>query len=193
MRTALFIMILLVACKEPVKEKEFVYVIPKPAKWTDSLNPPPPPLRRNYGQFIFIIDSTGAIFYYHLKYNQAKYNPIDYEADRYPFLHLKPENLAEIPLARITDFARLNILDSTAGIKYVQCASVNDTIRGKGLNDLIDFCRDTANHISFGIRKITQEEKVVLYYKQKHIVYDPAKIQWDNGTIRPAYKFDPSL
>jgi hypothetical protein len=43
---------------------------------------------------------------------------------------------------------------------------------------------DTSNHVRWLIRKVTQEEKIVLQYKEENKNYYPGDIRWDSTKIR---------
>ncbi len=177
MRTALFIMILLAACKQPVKEKEFVYVISKHEKLK-------PEGSLIYGDFNFIIDTTGNIYYYQLHTPHFGFDYGKFDSFKQPFIFLKTEYIVQIPPKSIIDFVKLNILPSGAYYPIISIAAIKDTIKCKALEDLINIFSDTSYHKYAFIRKASEEEKIVLPYKWNGLIYNAYLTHWDTTIIK---------
>jgi hypothetical protein len=134
-----------------------------------------------YLPFNLIVDSSGRIFYYQQQIISGS-NDVDEELPA--FINLRPKDIVQIPSSNIEDFIKLNILSNDNSEKLVAIALSVDTIKSEPLSKIRMMFKDTSNHVKWLIRKVTQEEKIVLQYKEKNKNYYPNDIKWDSTKIR---------
>jgi hypothetical protein len=127
---------------------------------------PPLPNRACYLPANFIIDATGQVYFYQQEIIWNDDERRDW-ASPPPFINLKPKDIIQVPVASLEAFIKLNILSNDANKRYVSVASAKDTIRSKGLKEIVSTFQDTANHVHWKLRHMTQEESIVLNSKLK--------------------------
>lgn len=137
-----------------------------------------------YAPFNFIIDTSGQLYYYQLQLGKPKCaSGIDDDLIP-PFIGLNPENIVQISKASLEDFVNSNILFLDKDYKYVSIACIGDTVKSTSLKRLIDICSDTTHKVTYSIRRMTQEEIIVLDHKKRQLYYDPNSVHWDSSRIR---------
>jgi hypothetical protein len=145
--------------------------------------PPPPPNRAYYFPSNFIIDTGEQVFYYQQKQTLNADARLDWTTPPL-FINLQPKDIIQIPVNSIAEFIALNILNKDSFNRYVAVASTLDTVQSLGFSKIVTLLNDTANHIRWKFRKVTQEEAVVLDYKKKQRNYYSDEIKWDTTKIR---------
>jgi hypothetical protein len=174
---------LFAACTQPTKEKKFTFIV---SSFNQPIDPkePPPPAMPEYAPFDFIFDKSGQIYYYQLQIGKPRCaSRLDDDLTP-PFINLQPENIVQVPVTNIAEFIRSNILALDKDYKYVSIATFDDTVKAISFKTLIDIFSDTASKTTYSVRKITQEENVVLGYKKRLSYYDPNSVIWDSSRIR---------
>ncbi len=134
-----------------------------------------------YLPFNLIVDSSGRIFYYQ---EQILFGSDDVVEEQPTYINLRPKDIIQIPSNNVEEFIKLNILSNDNSEKVVAIALSLDTIKSEPLSKIRMMFQDTSNHVKWLIRKVTQEEKIVLLYKQKNENYYPSDIRWDSTKIR---------
>lgn len=193
MRFSMFIMaLILVGCNNP---KEADAVPEKPIEYTvaaDILQAFPDGQRSfassadYYSDKNFIIDETGRIFFYgRRKYRTWDCTPEDISTAPIPkpeFINLHPEEIIEIPEKSIEDFIKLNTSNDNQELSLPMIASARDTFESPALDRLLTqiYHHKKTIHV---IRRMTEEEKVVMRYKRSKEIYFPDRIKWDTTKI----------
>ena len=181
-------MVSLASCSQQAKNYNETFIVPikeKPSIKT-SLNspPPPPPIQTYYLPSNFIIDTAGRLYFY----QQQQYGwfcGAGIEWDTPPeFIDLKPKDIVQVPIENIDQFITLNVLTLDGSDRRVSIAFLRDTIQSAGLAKIMLTFKDTTNHVKWLFRKATQEETVVLNYKQSNQEYYADEITWDLTRIR---------
>jgi hypothetical protein len=162
-----------ISCSDQTKNINETFIIP-------NLTTKPPPVDI-YLPFNFIVDSSGKIFYYQ---QHIIFGSNDVVEELPAFINLRPKDIVQIPTNNIEDFIKLNILSKNSSEKLVAIALSVDTIKSKPLSKIKMMFDDSSNHVKWLIRKVTQEEKIVLQYKEKNENYYPSEIKWDSTKIR---------
>lgn len=176
----------------------------------DSIPPPPPPPGKEwYTNLIFLFDSTDRVYLYQTinkeNFDSARKYNSNIELTKYPnYIGLQPYHLISFTNENFINFIKNNndILElDTAEYSHnrlIYIASNKDTIKNKAYYELLDliksksYLRKHRNIVCFMIRKTTEEENKVIYYKRKNILYNPEEIKWSanfiNGNCRPFTK-----
>ena len=188
MKKVLIILVFVTSCKQAHQNKEFQFIVSSFNKPKEPIEPPPPPMPE-YAPFNFILDTNGQVYYYQLQLGKPKCASVIDDFLTPPFIGLKPENIVQVSQSNLADFVSNNILYSKKDYKYVSIACLVDTVHSNALKKLIDIFKDRTNQTTYSIRRITQEERIVLDYKKRQINYDPDSIEWDSARIR----FGPKL
>jgi hypothetical protein len=165
---------LFISCSDQTKNINETFIVP-------TLKTKPPPPVDIYLPFNFIVDSSGKIFYYQ---QQIIFGSDDVDEELPAFINLKPKDIVQIPTNNIEDFIKLNILSNNNSEKLVAIALSVDTIKSKSFLKIRMMFNDPSNHVKWLIRKVTEEEKIVLQYKEKNKNYYPSDIRWDSTKIR---------
>jgi hypothetical protein len=179
------LLLLFISCS--TTHKEDVHIVPalkktSPPRPVDQ-PPPPPPIRVYYLTFNFLADSAGQIYYYPYRARLEKCCWED-DADALPeFIGLQPKDMVHLPTESVEAFIRLNVLTVNTNDRWAAIASVKDTITSPGLTKMIASFSNKSNEVRWVFRKATQEEKVVLEYKQLNKNYNPDQVVWDRTTI----------
>jgi hypothetical protein len=181
-------LVFVAACNPPHQNKEFQFIVSSFNKPSDPKEPPPPPMPE-YAPFNFILDTSGQVYYYQLQFGKPKCASVNDDDLTPPFIGLKPENIVQVSQSNLADFVSNNILYPKKDYKYVSIACLVDTVKSNALKKLIDIFKDRTHKTTYSIRRITQEERIVLDYKKRQIHYDPDSIAWDSSRIR----FTPKL
>ncbi|MBS1669152.1 MAG: hypothetical protein JST58_17385 [Bacteroidetes bacterium] len=182
-----------ISCSQKPTISDKIFIIPKRHKSQIDTKPneppPPPPIQTYYLPANFIIDTAGQVYFY----QQQQYGwfcGTGIEWDTPPeFIDLKPKDLIRVPLNDITDFVKINIINLDSNDRRVSIASIKDTIKSEGLIKLFKIFNDTSNKIRWTFRKATQEESIVLKYKELNWKYYSDNIKWDSSKIR----FPPTI
>jgi hypothetical protein len=129
-----------------------------------------------YSSFNFILEPSGKLFY-HKK--DSLMNCCDTGMDlNYPdYVGLTPKDLVECSnrdFSRIVDSAK-NF--TTTDKNSIQIAVYNDTVNVKRIQQLLSIMNDKS-FSNFDIRKVTEEEQVVLTTKLNKKPYDFYNIRW---------------
>lgn len=193
--TGIIICLLLANCnkKEANKDKNTTYIISENNKkriirGNDTVPPPPPiPGWLIYGTNTFIIDNDSTIYYFQRP-------PIGFicgteTADTIPyFINLKPSDLIEIPHKNIYYFIKANYKNhNNRHITFI--VSKSDTLKSKAYFDLKRVIESSIyDRDSYHIRRTTQEEDTVLYYKKNEKYYFSDEIKWDTLRIKLPHK-----
>jgi hypothetical protein len=169
--------------------------------------PPPPPGLEWYSKLVFLFDSTDRVYFYQTtnkeNFDANNKNENDYINIKYPpYLCLNPHHLVSFTSDNFIDFIKTNNdifkLDTSENRKYnsfIFIASNKDTIRNKAFYELIDLIKPKSElkrhlrKVCFIVRKTTEEENKVIYYKRRNIKFNPEEIKWStnfiNGNCRP--------
>ena len=134
-----------------------------------------------YLPFNLIVDSSGSIFYYQ---QQILFGSDEVVEKQPAFINLRPKDIFQIPKSNVEEFIKLNILTNDHSEKFVAIALSLDTIKSEPLSRISKIFKDTSSHVRWLIRKVTEEEEIVLQYKQNHKNYYPDDIKWDSTKIR---------
>jgi len=95
--------------------------------------------------------------------------------------------LIKIPATAVADFLKentaKNIKEKRGGLVI---ASQLDTLRSEGFINMMHFIHDykKSQIAIYLIRRTTQEEDVVLKFKESNEFYDSDSIKWDKSRIR---------
>jgi len=163
-----------ISCSDQRKNINETFIVP------NSTIKPPPPINI-YLPFNFIVDSSGKIFYYQ---QHIIFGSDDVVEELPAFINLRPKDIVQIPTNNIEDFIKLNILTNSSSERLVAIALSLDTVKSETLSKIRTMFNDTSNHVKWLIRKVTQEEKIVLQYKKKNNNCYPSEIKWDSSKIR---------
>lgn len=100
------------------------------------------------------------------------------------FINLQPKDLVKLPINSVQAFLKENILkkiNDKRGLLIV--ASQLDTLKNEGFFNITHFLND--NKITlYLIRRTTQEEDVVLEYKESDLFYNSDSVQWNKSRIK---------
>lgn len=183
----LIILVSLASCSQKAKSysETFIVAVRKKPSTDTALNlPPPPPPIQTYLPSNFIIDTAGRLYFY----QQEQYGwfcGTGIEWDTPPeFINLKPKDIVQVPIENVEQFVKLNILTLDSLDRRVSIASLRDTFQSVALSKIVLIFRDSTNRIKWLFRKATQEETIVLNYKQSNGEYYPDDIKWDLTRIR---------
>jgi hypothetical protein len=188
-----FLLTILISCSQKSTRSDDIYIVPKRQKPQVSTKPneppPPPPIQTYYLPSNFIIDSAGQIYFYQQQFGSMICGT-GIEWDTPPeFIDLKPKDIVRVPISDIMNFVKINILNLDSNDRRVAIASIKDTIKSEGLTTLFKFLNDTSNKIKWRFRKATQEESIVLKFKELNWKYYSDNIKWDSTKIR----FPPTI
>jgi hypothetical protein len=182
------ICLLLCNCKEKESQEENIpYVISQENKAkiisNDTISSPPPiPGWLFYGTDTFIINSDTTAYY--MKNKGIGFICGTVTADTIPyFIDLNPRDLIEISNKNIFDFIKLNYSDDFRNATFI--TSNTDTIDSKIFFDLrkaLNFYKRDRDFIA--IRRTTQEEDTVIFYKRNNKNYYSGGIEWDKTKIK---------
>jgi hypothetical protein len=184
----LFFCLILTACIQPRKDKDYVFVVSTFNKPTDPREPPPPPMP-TYAPFNFIVDTSGLIYYYQLQIGKPRCASGIHDNLTPPFIGLQPQNIVQIPEATLMQFIKSNLHWLNQDYKFISIASPVDTVKKASFKSLIEIFSDTTFHVRYSIRKTTQEENVVLDHKVREVYYDADSQRWDSTRISFPPKF----
>ena len=185
-----FLLTILISCSQKSTRDENIYIVPKRQKpqvaTRSNEPPPPPPIQTYYLPSNFIIDTAGQIYFYQQQFGWMICGTgIDWDTPP-AFIDLKPKDLVQVPITSIEDFIKLNIVTLDSHDRRVAIASIKDTATSVGLTKIFKVFNDTTNKINWTFRKATQEEAIVLAYKQHNREYYSNDIKWDSSKIRSA-------
>ena len=190
-KIAVLIMIsLFFACnKKEDNEVQKPYVISeedrKNQKYSDSIETSESeikvfPLKGFYGECNLIIDRNGDVLYFQNK-NDVRMCGTGMENDTIPeYLDLHPKHLVKIPKDCIEKFVNENVMNKEKRRQILVVASQTDTIKNEKFLSFFYNMKVQA----YIVRRTTQEEDTVLYYKKKDMFYNSKEIKWDKSRIK---------
>lgn len=108
----------------------------------------------------------------------------DVNEDTPRFINLQPKDIIHIPGGNIEEFLRLNILTIPSDKRMVSIALICDSIKSVGVSKIINKLNDSSNITRWLLRHATEEESIVLDYKQRQKRYFVQDIKWDSSRIR---------
>ncbi|MDO8317073.1 MAG: hypothetical protein Q7T12_06075 [Flavobacterium sp.] len=200
----IFILFTFTNCKKGIVKEEYYIIskkdsITKAEKIVSQIPPPPeaPQESKWYSDVVFIMDSKNKVFIYQTE-TTARNDSVDLGYPNY--LGLKPENLLTIESDNFNSFIENNndifqiipIPNKNNSNVFFYIASETDTIKNKALNNLWKLLGKTKSPAIFFVRRTTEEENIVLKYKQNGNEYNPESIDWSkkfyNGKVSPFTK-----
>lgn len=138
------------------------------------------PLKGFYGECNLIIDRNGDVLYFQNK-KSVRICGTGMENDTIPeYLDLQPKDLIKIPKDYIEKFINVNVMNKEKRRQILIMASQTDTIKDQKILSFFYNIKVQA----YIIRRTTQEEDTVLYYKKKDVFYDSKDIKWDKTKIK---------
>ncbi|MFY0483596.1 hypothetical protein ACI6PS_13445 [Flavobacterium sp. PLA-1-15] len=181
-----FISFFLLNCEKKEEVANVPYIISKEErefkKRLEEGNIPPPPTGF-YGSSNVIIDKEGELYFYQRTY----YGVLGCIVEENPlpeFINLQPKDLVKIPSTAVGDFLKENtVKNPREKWEHLIVACQLDTLKSEGFFNIMHFLRDNQVPI-YLIRRTTQEEDVVLKFKESNVFYDSDSIQWDKSRIR---------
>ncbi|AWH85530.1 hypothetical protein HYN59_10590 [Flavobacterium album] len=139
-----------------------------------------------YSHINFLIDENGSMYYYMLNIphgascGYGKTSTVDFRPE---FKRITPDQINYINKNHFNAIFRENVKTQFGGRSFV-LASISDTFYSPEWSTLINSIdRDKKSRWAYTIRKMTQEEQVVLSYKKSGKKYDPETIAWDTTKI----------
>lgn len=160
-----------------------------------------------YTPFVILLDSTDKVYIYQTELINK--NPIIkhsfYEDEKCSdftefsnYIGLIPEQLLEFESNHFIEFIKNNqdVFEfdtiNHGNTSFFTIASNKDTIQNAAFYDLKNLItikkRYKRSHVCGLVRKTTEEENVVMYYKRRNIEYHPEKIKWSTNFIEGKYK-----
>jgi hypothetical protein len=182
-----FLVTVFISCSQKPTKTDDIYIVPKREKPQVGIKPneppPPPPIQTYYFPSNFIIDTAGQVYFYQQQQG-GWFCGTGFEWDTPPeFIDLKPKDIVRVPIKDLTDFVELNIINLGSNERWVAIASIRDTIKSEGLTKLLKVFRDPSNNIKWTFRKATEEERIVLKFKERKWRYYSSDIKWDSTKI----------
>ena len=196
-----FLLTIVISCSQKSTRSNDVYIVPKRQKpqFESKPNEPPlpPPIQTYYLPSNFIIDSAGQAYFYQQQFGWMICGTgIEWNTPP-EFIDLKPKDIVRVPINGITDFVKVNIMNLDSNDRRVAIASLKDTIKSEALTKLFNLFNEPQNKINWTFRKATQEESIVLKFKELNWKYYSENIKWDSTktrlppTIDEMQKFSP--
>ena len=198
---SLALIAILTSCKKEAIEKKH-YVISNADSiseaWKKSAKVPPPFIPHNlkwYSDVVFILDYSKVYAYQTERTHTSSENNVDFEYPNY--IGLKPEYLLTIDSENFVSFLENNndifgIFPDNSVQPIIYLASQTDTIKNIALTQLWEKLKYSKNRTLFSVRRITEEENIVLSYKKKNKEFLPEKVKWSsnfyNGKVKPFTK-----
>lgn len=181
----LLVCFFLLNCSKKEEVKNEVYIISEEdrafkKKIEEAKVPPPSP--GFYGPSNIIIDKEEDLYFYQRE-NRYIWNCIIEENPLPEFIDLQPKDLVKVPRNSVADFLKENTISNIKEKRYLTIASQLDTLKSEGFFNIMDFLTDNKVPI-YLIRRTTQEEDVVLKFKESDEFYNPDSIEWDKSRIR---------
>lgn len=133
-----------------------------------------------------LIDSVGNLFHRDLETPKYSENTTSLcgnglQNDTIPeFINLQPKDLVELPNNSIEKYITQTILSKPKNHQVLIMASQSDTIKNKRFLKFLQKIKIP----TYLIRRTTQEEDTVLYYKKENKVYLSSEIKWDSTKIK---------
>ena len=138
------------------------------------------PLEGFYGECNLIIDRNGDVLYFQNK-NKIRMCGTGMLNDTIPeYFDLQPKHIVKIPKDCIEKFVNENLMNKEKRRQILIVASQTDTIKDQ---KFLSFFYNMKVQ-SYIVRRTTQEEDTVLYYKKKDMFYDSKEIKWDKTKIK---------
>jgi hypothetical protein len=123
--------------------------------------PPPPSLI--YGDYNFVVDSSGDVYLHRKSYPFGFYDT-EIDVANLASVYLGTSDLVQMSEQDIKNFLA-NAASNWDTKKYLVVASSNDTIQVRLIQSLIDSLRANRTITRWNIRKVTEEEAAVLKNK----------------------------
>lgn len=178
----LVISFFLLSCSKKEEVKNEVCIISEEERKLDTMKNILP-WRGFYGLSNVIIDEKGDLYFHQKEYlfivcGTGKENLIP------EFMDLSPNDLIKIPKNTAIDFIKENIALQIKNKKTpLVIASQLDTLKN---NTFLNYVRDykKSQIATYMIRRTTQEEDVVLKFKESDAFYNPDSVEWDKSRIK---------
>lgn len=165
-------------------EKSLVPIV-NDSNTNEKVSPPLPPGPYYYSDVNFLVDEEGSIYYFKLRNIKKEKScmPIQKSDFRPEFAGIAPDDITEIPAPEFETTFHRNIR-AEYGKGFFSLASAKDTFYSSEWSQLMNRLESQKDVMwAWQLRKMTQEEKVVLEYKKSGKQYDPKAIPWDTTTI----------
>ncbi|WP_239022867.1 hypothetical protein [Pontibacter mangrovi] len=180
------------ACSEPdyTQAKQTPpYIVSKidstfQAQWKGSSTPPPLPLF--YGDYNFIVDNDSEQIYLHKKKQIFRFCGTGVDFTKPDFIALSPQDFVLLTHREIESYFA-DTLTNLNDRQAVVLASLQDSIKMKEARTLIDSLFISRKIKRFYIRRITEEEEVVLNHKKQNLPYSADSIKWSGNFSEPNY------
>ena len=177
--TLISVMCFCLACTSTKQEDAKVSVISAKAKSGTSHFTVTP--STYYSKFNFLVDSSGAVYYYCLRNTGFISNG---DNGQFPsFVDLTPEQMVKLTTKNVTDFLKSNVLNDAKDAINISISSQKDSIISLTFDHLIKFLYDSTKNVDFQIRTTTIEENTVLKFKNRNAFYDPKAVVWDSTKV----------
>jgi len=182
---------LLSACSDSKDTRKIRFSVPfdtvSSAKVIDPNNPPlPPQVRRYYTNFNFIVDSSGRLYFYQQQTYRWKCGTGMDENTPPGYIDLRPKEIVVLSQDNLRQFLELNVFNGDVEDRVVAIGLLKDTVTSEGLYNLLHQLSDTTNKAKWFLRAATQEEQIVIDYKNRQASFFPEDIKWDSSkTIFP--------
>jgi hypothetical protein len=186
-----------------------------PTRYKNALPMPPPPIDlRWYSKMVIIFDSSNGVYLYHTeqkinsecmskgipsRLERGNYDQLISEYPYPPYIELRPTHLIKFSCNNFVDFIkanddifRLNKNPTFSVRNIIIMASNTDTIKNTAFYDLLSYItfnksEKKRSHNLCIIRKTTEEENMVLFYKKRWLDFNPEKIKWSDKFINGQY------
>jgi hypothetical protein len=146
--------------------------------------PPPPGDSEFYEMNNLIIDEDGEAFFYKTEIPYINSCITDDDVYKPRFISLKPIQIKEIPENSVERFVMQNITAEHNHIA-ISIASAKDTFHSHLLSKIVNILGDEKNNnFRYRIRRMTEEEKIVLEYKKSRKPYYSNAIKLDSTKIK---------
>jgi hypothetical protein len=140
----------------------------------------PPLLPRFYGSYNVIVDSENQL-YLHNRQPDMLACGTGLDPTKPPFSGLRPNDLMQ---SNEDDLAKV-LTDSASLVKdrrFIVLAIASDTLNDKRLYPLLSWMTNPFGTFGFWrVRRLTEEEKVVLSFKKRNQGYSPEQVAWSSN------------
>lgn len=149
----------------------------------DTINgkpPPPRPPRYLYGDYNIILENDTTLFYHQKSKRLICGTGID--PDKPKFINLQPSDLIQMHSDSFLIFLENKILPkkiirNEKQDPIIVVALMHDTLKSKTIKSIVSTFR-RVKFYNYVIRRINEEELMVLTARQNHQTYEPDKIKW---------------
>lgn len=135
-----------------------------------------------YGSSNIIIDKNGGLYFYQRE-NRYIWHCIIEENPLPEFIDLQPKDLVKIPATAVADFLKENTAINIKEKRHLIIASQLDTLKSESFFNIMHFLNDNKFPL-YLFRRTTQEEDVVLKFKESDAFYNADSVEWDESRIR---------